>query len=127
MSPSPDVALVQRVWAALAAGELRVMEDALAPDAERLLDLAAEVVDIITKLDEVTMISLGYVQNGKGVTGGERRVKIGDCTGGVLLIVRQSRSIQELRVYGHNLQHTKLAIARALRNNDIPIGFRVSV
>jgi len=52
-----------------------------------------------------------------------RKVKIGDGKGCILLTVRQSHTIQEVRVFSHDLQATKLAIARALRDNDIPISF----
>ena len=89
-----------------------------------LIDLAAKVVDLVEDIDSVSGISPGHIQNGKGVTGGMRKVKIGDLTGGILLTVRQSRSVQELRVYARDIQAAKLAIAQALRTNDIAISFR---
>lgn len=87
-------------------------------------ELAAKVTDIITKLADVRGVSPGLIRNGKGFTGGANRVKIGEYSGGILLTVRQSRSIQELRVLVTTMQEAKLAVARALRDNDIPISFR---
>ena len=88
-----------------------------------LIDLAARVADIAEKLDQVTGISVGFVEVGKGVAGGTQKVKIVKMLGGILLTVRQSRSVQELRLYGHDVQKTMEAVSRALRNNDIRIHF----
>ncbi|KND48826.1 MAG: hypothetical protein AB200_00100 [Parcubacteria bacterium C7867-005] len=87
-------------------------------------DLAADVTDIICKLAEVDGVSPGLIQQGKGVAGGMRKVKIGDFAGGIILKVRQSRSVQELRVFASNVPRARLAIARALRDDDIPICFK---
>lgn len=88
------------------------------------IDLAAEVADIAEACEEVTKISLGFIQCGKGVAGGTRKVKIGDMTGGILVTVRQSKSVQEIRIFTTQMQATKLAMARTLRSRDIPISFR---
>ncbi len=87
-------------------------------------ELAGEVTDIFAKLADVRGISPGWIQSGKGVAGGARNVKISEYEGGLLLTVRQSRSIQELRVLVNEMQPAKEAVARALRDNDIPITFR---
>jgi len=87
-------------------------------------DLSARVHDIAARIQKVTGISLGVLQSGRGITGGSQRVKIGEMTGGLLLTVRQSRSVQEVRVYSTDVQATRLALARALRDEDIPISFR---
>ena len=89
-----------------------------------LIDLADEVIGLIEKLSEVTGFSPGHIRVGQSVAGGARKVKIGEATGSLLLTVRQSMSVQEIRVYGPNLQAAKLEIARKLRNNQIPISFR---
>lgn len=87
-------------------------------------DLAARVVDIVTKIQQVRGLSLGILQSGKGVTGGVQRVKIAETASGLLLTVRQSRSVQDIRVFCEDLAGARLAIARALRDDDIPISFR---
>ena len=87
-------------------------------------DLSARVHDIAVRIQEVTGVSLGILESGKGVSGGSQKVKIGDMKGGLLLTVRQSRSVQEVRVYSTNVQAARLALARALRDEDIPIAFR---
>ncbi len=89
-----------------------------------LTDLALVVADIAIKLPEVKGVSPGHIQTGKGVAGGARKVKIGSHKGGVLLTVRQARSVQELRIFfTSGEQATKLALARALRDQGIPISF----
>lgn len=87
-------------------------------------DLSAKVHDIAARIQEVTGVSLGVLKSGKGVTGGSQRVKIGDMKGGLSLTVRQSRCVQEIRVYSANVQAARLALARALRDEGIPIAFR---
>ncbi len=90
-----------------------------------LTDLAAQVVDLALTLanPEVSGISPGYIQAGKG--GGKRRVKMGIAEDGSLfLTVRQAHTIQELRIYSPDTQKTRLDLARALRDSDIPISFQ---
>ena len=65
------------------------------------------------------------LESGKGVSGGSsQKVKFSDMKGGLLLTVRQSRSVQEVRVYSTNVQAARLALARAFRDEGIPIAFR---
>lgn len=90
-------------------------------------DLAEKVEGIANRLQEVTGISPGVLQSGVGVAGGIQKVKFSEIVktnGFLLLTVRQSRSVQELRVYGPDLEVARLALARALRNEGISIGFK---
>ena len=89
-----------------------------------LCDLATKVVDIAIRIESVTGVAPGLLQSGKGVTGGTQKVKFADISGGLLLTIRQSRSVQELRIYCSDVQPTRTALARALRNERIPIAFR---
>lgn len=86
-------------------------------------DLAARVADVAVRLADVRGVSPGVVKNGSGTSGGSQRVKFADMPGFLLLTVRQSSSVQELRVYCSDIQTTRTALARALRNQDIPIAF----
>lgn len=88
------------------------------------IELAAKAANILARRPEVTGISPGYIQPGKGGTRGHRKVKIADAKGCILLTVRQATSIQEVRVYTTNGHVTKLALARGLRNEGIPISFQ---
>lgn len=45
-------------------------------------DLSAKVHDIAVRIREITGVSLGILESGKGVTGGSQKVKIGDMKGG---------------------------------------------
>jgi hypothetical protein len=87
-------------------------------------NLSGRVYDIAIRIQEVTGVALGILESGKAVTGGSQKVKLGDMKGGLLLTVRQSRSVQEIRVYSTSVQAARLALARALRDEDIPIAFR---
>ena len=89
-----------------------------------LIDLAAKVVDIVANLGVVTKISLGIIKTGAGATGGTQRVKITASQCCILLTVRQSGSVQEIRAYNGNVQVAIENIARALRNDGISICFR---
>jgi len=88
-----------------------------------LTDLGAEVVDLIQKLGVVRGVSTGLCQAGKGVAGGCRKVKIVEGRGHVILTVRQSHSVNEIRVFSGNLREAMFRIACTLRDNDIPISF----
>ena len=90
-------------------------------DHTTFIDLAGEMADVAERLPEVTKISGGFI-SGKS-TGPSRRVKIGNYAGGVLLTVKQGHRAQEVRIITRDVQATKLAIARAARNMDVPICF----
>lgn len=93
-------------------------------DHSTLIDLAAELADIAVRLPEVKRISPGFIQSGQSVTGGDRRVKFADMNGGLLLKVRQSRSVQEIRILTDQLHVVRLALARAARDMGVSISFQ---
>ena len=86
-------------------------------------DLAVRVADIAVRLPDVRGVSPGVVKNGSGTSGGSQRVKFADMQGFILLTVRQSSTVQEVRVFCTNMQTTRTALARALRDQGIPIAF----
>src|SRR3989344_1296889 len=81
-------------------------------------DLAAQVVLLLRKLPGVR-VAPSVIQTSHTLAGGVKRVKITDVPGGLTLMVRQSRSVQELRVYFSAESDLKLLIACILRNEDI--------
>jgi len=86
-----------------------------------LIDLADRVIGLIEPLPEVTGYSPGMLSLGKAH--GSNKVKISTFDGGLVLSVRQTASIQEVRVYGPDIAKARFAIACRLRDNDIAIGF----
>lgn len=88
-----------------------------------LLDLAATMVDHAAKYAEVKTISPGMIRVEPHSTGGSRKVRFSWMLGGLLMTVRQGKSVQEVRVYTGDTQTTMVALARAARNRDIPISF----
>lgn len=88
-----------------------------------LIDLAVTMVDFARSRPEVKSVSPGMIQVGSGVTGGVQRVKFSWIRGGLLMTIRQNRSVQEVRVFTDDTQTTMVELARAARNIDIPISF----
>jgi hypothetical protein len=71
-----------------------------------------------------TGISLGVITTGKGAGNGRRSVKLLSMQGGILLKVRQSLAVQEVRIWSDSPQMLMHLLARRLRDNRIPISFR---
>ncbi|MFA5098717.1 MAG: DUF2103 domain-containing protein [Candidatus Paceibacterota bacterium] len=88
-----------------------------------VIDAALIPVDIAHKQPEVYKISLGYIKAGLPSANGDRRVKIVDIDGGVLLSIRGNTTHQEVTVYTHDSHKTKFAIACAVRDAGINISF----
>lgn len=87
-----------------------------------VIELGAWICDFAYKLPEVYRLSLGYISMSSS-GGGIRKIKIVDETGGVLLVVNQPGSAQEIRIYTNNRQTTKEAIARFIADNNITFQF----
>lgn len=88
-----------------------------------LTPVAALLCDIAHDCPHVTRISPGFLKAGLKSANGQRRVKIIDQEGGILLSVRDNTSHQEVHVYVANLHEARLAIARGARDNNIAISF----
>lgn len=89
-----------------------------------VLDTTGLIADIAAKRPEVTKINVSVMAMGKGVAGGQRRLKFSDAGPTTILVtVRQSRSVQELWIHSTDVRVTKLALARAARDRRIAIKF----
>ena len=88
-----------------------------------LIPLAELLADIAAGEDEVTNVVPGFIKAGLRSVSGQRRVKITDVIGGVLLSIRDNTSHQEVRVYTTDIHKTKLALSKATRNNDVHLCF----
>lgn len=88
-----------------------------------LIPAAAIVCDIAHNCSSVTRISPGFITAGLRSAHGERRIKITEDEGTILLSVRDTTSHQEVYVYANNKQAAKLAIARGSRNAGLQISF----
>ncbi len=88
-----------------------------------LTPIAAQVCDIAAKCLVVTNISPGFLKAGLPSVNGQRRVKITDKEGGILLAIRDNTSHQEVYVYAHDLQNAKLCIARGCRDLKLAVSF----
>lgn len=88
-----------------------------------LIDAAILVCDVADECVYVTKICPGFIRPGLRPANGNRRVKISDCEGGILLTVRDNTSLEEIRVYASDVQAAKLAIACGARNRGLRVVF----
>jgi len=89
-----------------------------------LCETAAEIVDFLNNLEQVTKISLGVITALAGTRHGCRRVvKIVNETRCTLLVVTQKGSVQDVRFYSSYPQPAKLALARFIRNRGWELRF----
>lgn len=88
-----------------------------------VIPAAAILADISSNLPEVTKIAIGFIKAGLQSVSGQRRVKITNRDGNILLSVRDNTSHQELTVYSSNVSVSSLGIARAARNAGLHISF----
>ena len=70
-----------------------------------VIDAAQQVVNLAHKMPEVTKVVAGFIT--PGIKGGQQRIKIKEMVGGLLLVVRGSASMQEVRVYSNNIKKTQ--------------------
>ncbi|MFZ2226367.1 MAG: DUF2103 domain-containing protein [Candidatus Moraniibacteriota bacterium] len=77
-----------------------------------VIDAAQKIVDLAQKMPEVKKVVAGYITS--GIRGGKQHVKIEGMVGGLLLKVRGSTCIQEVRVYSKNIKETQGKIEREL-------------
>ncbi|MCI0619773.1 DUF2103 domain-containing protein [Candidatus Wolfebacteria bacterium] len=87
-----------------------------------LTDAAAKVADLVVTRPEVTNVTIGGI-NARVSGSSQPRVKISDMSGGIRLAVIGNGGAQEIRVFSGDVQRTKLAVARAVRNLSIKICF----
>lgn len=76
-----------------------------------VIDAAVEIVRFAVKLPGFSKAVPGFITS--GIRGGvQRRVKVKAMVGGVLIIVRGSTSLQEIRVYGNDPEMIRRSIER---------------
>lgn len=89
-----------------------------------VIPAAGIVADIAAKQDEVTKISLAFINAGLRPTKGNRRVKITDEGSRILLAVRDNTSHQKISVISQDKQKTKIAIARAAHDAGLTVSLQ---
>jgi len=66
-----------------------------------VIDADKPIVDFLLKNREVTSVAVGYIK--MGIKVGPQRIKIKEETGCLVLKIRGTASIQEIRVFGKDL------------------------
>lgn len=88
-----------------------------------LIDTAIVVADEAARQPEVTGVSPGLIKPGLNPANGQRRVKISEEKGAILLQIRNNTSQQTVRIYSNNFQQTKMALARYVRDAGLHLAF----
>ncbi len=70
-----------------------------------VIPAAEKLVDFLQKVNEVDKISIGFIKH--GIKSGKHAIKIIELNSGILVKVRGSASIQEIRVYTKNKNNVK--------------------
>jgi hypothetical protein len=79
-----------------------------------LIDAAHDVVKAARRVASVTNMTFGVIEQVKG-SAVNKRLKIEDIPAGLRVVVRGSKTIQELFIYTTNRQETAKAITKAFR------------
>ena len=87
-----------------------------------MIDAAVDVVDKAQMLPEVSKIGLGIIHNQVGT--GKQRIQFKNMTGGWLVMVRGSATIQELRIYTSDKVVTREELFRCFHGvrRKAPVG-----
>ena len=88
-----------------------------------LIPAATIICDIANKCSEVVCISPGFLKAGLPSVNGQRRAKITDVKGGLLLQIRDNTTYQEVWVYTKNVEKARMVIARGILNTGLHIAF----
>jgi len=70
-----------------------------------VIDAARPIVDFLLKKSDVTSVAVGHIK--MGIKASQQRVKIREETGCLMVKIRGSASIQEIRVFSKNLAKIK--------------------
>lgn len=73
-----------------------------------VIDASKPVVDFLLKNVNVTSVTVGHIK--MGIRASQQRIKIKEETGCLLIKVRGSASVQELRVFSQDLRRVKVAL-----------------
>lgn len=73
-----------------------------------VIDAARPVVDFLLKNVDVSSVTVGHIK--MGIRASQQRIKIKEETGCLLIKVRGSASVQELRVFSQDLARVKATL-----------------
>ena len=87
-------------------------------------EASALLLEHVRLIPHVSKIACGIIRANAGP--GQRRVKMTEERGGILLTIRGNLAVQEMRLYApvEKMQDVKLAVARTIRNLGFHLSFR---
>ena len=88
-----------------------------------VIPAAATLCDVAHDLECVTKISLGFIKAGLKSAHGNRRVKITEKQGALLLAIRDNNTHQEIFVYSNDLKVAKQGIKEGAEKEGIQVSF----
>ncbi|MDQ3090009.1 MAG: DUF2103 domain-containing protein [bacterium] len=78
-----------------------------------IIEESGIIVDLLEKIPEVTIISLGLITPGLKQAKISPRLKIREFSGGIALVIRGKSSQQEIRVYTKSVKDVKDELSRS--------------
>ncbi|MEN8252569.1 MAG: DUF2103 domain-containing protein [Patescibacteria group bacterium] len=88
-----------------------------------VIPAAEKIVDFLARQQEVKKISVGFIKH--GIKSGKHSVKIMEMESGLLLKIRGSASIQEVRVYTAQKKNIRTLIEEFAQKNKISVTSKV--
>lgn len=84
-----------------------------------IIPAAEKIVDLLSKNSEVKKITAGFIKH--GIKSGKHAIKITDLESGLLLKIRGTASIQEIRVYTNAKEEIKNLLKIYAKKNNLQI------
>ena len=84
-----------------------------------IIPAAEKIVDLLNKNPDVKKISAGFIKH--GIKSGKHAIKISELDSGLLLKIRGTASIQEIRVYTNKKEEVKSSLKDYSEKNNLQI------
>lgn len=84
-----------------------------------IIPAAEKIVDLLSRNPEVKKISIGFIKH--GIKNGKHAIKVTDLDSGVLLKIRGTASIQEIRIYADTKESVKNSLKKYSTKNNLQL------
>lgn len=84
-----------------------------------IIPAAEKIVDTLSKNPTVKKISVGFIKH--GIKSGKHAIKVSEMESGLLLKIRGTASIQEIRVYTNEKENIKDTLKNYSEKNNLQI------
>ncbi|MCK4635606.1 MAG: hypothetical protein KAT32_01985 [Candidatus Moranbacteria bacterium] len=84
-----------------------------------IIPVAEKIVDLLSKNPEVKKISVGFIKH--GIKSGKHAIKVSEMESGLLLKIRGTASIQEIRIYTDAKESIKNSLKKYSTKNNLQL------